>query len=173
MKITFPKLYRYDRKREHAYVAIPFPKGELFRENSVQIWDENRILPTQSRVTSYYEDGSIRYLFVRFMADLPANRKKMLEMKIGEEKTQDVQAIRIKRLESGFAVDGGVSFTVKDCAESIFESLEAGKKKYTARQFVGPVLVDGNDCHYQTKLGTWELEEEGSLVTILSCMESA
>ncbi len=170
MKITFPKLYRYDRIREHAYVAIPFKEGELFRESKVQIWDGDRILPTQNKVTSYYKDGSIRYLFVRFMADLPANQKKFLEMKIGEERAPELQALSVKRIEGGFNVDGGVSFVVKDDAESVFDSLTVGKQSYTAGQFVGPVLVDGNDCRYQTKLGKWELEEAGPLVTILSCM---
>ena len=38
MKITFPKLYRYDRKREHAYVAVPFPQGALWDGERVQLW---------------------------------------------------------------------------------------------------------------------------------------
>lgn len=169
MNITFPKLYRYDRIREHAYVAIPFKEGELRNEKCVQVWDGDVLLPTQKKVTSYHKDGSIRYLFVRFMADLPANRKKNLEMKIGEEKTGDVRAIQIHKKEDGYEVHAGVDFQVKNNSESLFEYVKSGEKCYQAEQFVGPVLVDGEDCRYQTRLGNWEVEEEGPLVTILSC----
>ncbi|MBQ7920879.1 MAG: glycoside hydrolase family 127 protein [Lachnospiraceae bacterium] len=170
MNITFPKLYRYDRIREHAYVAIPFKMGELQSEQKAQIWDGDILLPTQNKVTSYHKDGSIRYLFVRFMADLPANHKKQLEMKIGDEKNCEVQGIKILKKEDELEVHGGVEFAVKDDSENLFEYVKVAEKAYRAKQFVGPVLVDGDDCCYQTKLGAWELEEEGPLVTILSCM---
>ncbi|MBQ8821638.1 MAG: glycoside hydrolase family 127 protein [Lachnospiraceae bacterium] len=170
MKITFPKLYRYERKREHAYVAIPFKEGALQSESSVQIWDGERLLPVQSKVTSYHKDGSVRYLFVRFMADLPANQKKILELKTGGENRGAVQGIQVHSTGSGFAVKGGVDFGVSDDSESVFDYVSACGKTYKGQQFVGPVLTDGAGCKYKTKLGKWELEEEGSLVTILSCM---
>ena len=79
MEIRFPKLYRYDRPREHCHVAIPFKQGELTDADCVQIFQDGHCMPSQKKVTSRYADGSIRYLFVRFLANLPANAKAVLE----------------------------------------------------------------------------------------------
>lgn len=170
MKITFPKLYRYDRRREHAYVAVPFPQGELWDEERVQLWDTEKALPVQSKVTSYHKDGSIRYLFIRFMADLPANRRTDFALKTEGRRAAEVDGIAVSPTETGFAVQGNVSFAVSHHSQSMFDYLTVCGKTYKAEQFVGPVLTDGEDCRYQTQLGQWEIEEEGPLVTILSCM---
>ena len=170
MKITFPKLYRYDRRREHAYVAVPFPQGALWEEERVQLWDKEKALPVQSKVTSYHKDGSIRYLFMRFMADLPANKKAYFELKTEGREAAPVSGIVVSPTETGFAVRGSVSFAVSHHGQNMFDYVTVGGRTYKAEQFVGPVLTDGEDCRYQTKLGEWEIEEEGPLVTILSCM---
>ncbi len=78
MEIRFQKLYRYRREREHCQVAIPFAEGVLREESRVQIYQDGHLVPSQKKVTSRYGDGSIRYLFVRFLADLPANKKAVL-----------------------------------------------------------------------------------------------
>ena len=79
MKIKFDKLYRYDRVQEHCSIAIPVQKGELYDLEDVQILDGDKVLPIQKKITSRHQDGSIRYMFLRFMADLPGNAKKQFE----------------------------------------------------------------------------------------------
>ena len=74
MDIYFDKLYRYPRISEPVSVAIPMKKGTLYDTEHIAVLQEGKAVPVQPKVTSRYEDGSIRYLFVRFMADLPANR---------------------------------------------------------------------------------------------------
>ena len=96
MQISFSKLYRYDRIKEHCYVAIPFAKGILREEREVQLFQNDKRVPVQTKVTSKYDDGSIRYLFVRFLADLPANRGTALEMIIRkrDEREDSTEAFR-------------------------------------------------------------------------------
>ena len=78
VEIYFDKLYRYPRNEEHCFIAIPLKKGELKDLSKVAILQSGKPLPIQEKVTSYYEDGSVRYMFLRFMADLPANSKATL-----------------------------------------------------------------------------------------------
>ena len=58
IKVKFDKLYRWDRKREHCSIAVPIRKGQLWSAEKVQVMDGDSVLPSQTKVTSRYEDGS-------------------------------------------------------------------------------------------------------------------
>lgn len=163
MKIIFDKLYRYDRPQEHCSIAIPVKEGELYDLSGVQILDGGRALPVQKKVTSRYQDGSIRYMFLRFMADLPGNGKKQFECDFHSKDEVSYEGIHTERAEDGLAVDcGGLKFFVKHNSSHLFDSLTDGGRTYTAEQFVGPVLkTDGEE--YGVRFGTWTVEEEGPL----------
>ena len=77
IEIFIDKLYRYDRFLEHCYIGFPLKKGLLMNEEGITLYDpeKGRKLPTQIKATSRYDDGSIRFIFIRFLADIPANRK--------------------------------------------------------------------------------------------------
>lgn len=176
MDIRFQKLYRYDRLKEHCYVAIPFAKGALMEEGKVQICQNGKYVPMQSKVTARYEDGSIRYLFTRFMADLPGNQKAVLECMtdvdvntLKADNTVAYDALCVNATENGFVVKGGLEFQVSNGASTIFDWLEDGHRRYTAKQFVGPLLVDGTGTEYGVRLGDWRIVEGGPLCAILSC----
>lgn len=185
MQISFPKLYRYDRIKEHCYVAIPFAKGILTKEREVQLVQNGKKVPIQTKVTSKYDDGSIRYLFVRFLADLPANRGTALEMTIGKQDGQedsteafrqtmasevDDTSLQVTSSGNGYVVKAGVEFQVSDNALHIFDWLEDGHRRYEAEQFVGPVLTDGKGNCYGVQLGVWQAVETGPLCAVLTCM---
>ncbi len=178
MKLHFPKLYRYDRRMEHCYIAIPFAKGAFTEEDRIVVLEDDMQMPVQSKVTARYEDGSVRYLFVRFLADLPANKKKDLQaevLKKGEEcvsPEREYTALTVRRNDSRITVDGGeggLKFTVADSAAHIFKSLSDGRKEYTAEQFAGPYLKDGHGKYYVPALTEWRVIEEGPLVAVLRC----
>ena len=88
MEIYLDKLYRDDKTAEPLFLAVPFPKGKLRDERKVRILDGNASLPLQSRVTSRYEDGSVRFLFLRFLADMPGNKKLTFLLDIDETETE-------------------------------------------------------------------------------------
>ena len=71
------KLYRYDRKNEHCFIGFPLEKGLVSDVARISVLDTEKetSLPVQIKATSRYRDGSIRFVFVRFLADIPANKK--------------------------------------------------------------------------------------------------
>lgn len=77
--ICFDKLYRYDRIAEPCYIGIPVKEGELWNTDGVGVYQEGRRLPLQSKITSRHKDGSVRFLFLRFLADLPGNQGAVLQ----------------------------------------------------------------------------------------------
>lgn len=177
MEVRFPKLYRYDREREHCQVAIPFVKGELMDSELIQIYQDGRLMPSQKKVTSRHSDGSIRYLFVRFLADLPGNAKAVLEAKkVSEAELKQggakLSALQVEVTSQGVHVKGALEFSVSNNTATLFDYLKDGHKTYTAEQFVGPLLEDGTGSRYGVKLGQWRVEETGPLVAVLRCMGS-
>lgn len=176
MDIRFQKLYRYDRVKEHCYVAIPFAKGVLTDADRVRICQNGKYVPVQSKVTSRHEDGSIRYLFTRFMADLPGNQKAVLECNtdvegeaITAENSVAYKELHVTPTGNGYLVKGGVDFQVSNGAVTVFDWLEDGNRRYTAKQFVGPMLVDGDGNEYGVHLGEWKVVEAGPLCAVLRC----
>ena len=88
MKIYFDKLYKDDRLKELCGICVPFPKGALNKDDidTVTILDVDRKVPAQVHLTSSWEDGSVRYIYTHFLADLPGNaRKEMLLTYKGDE----------------------------------------------------------------------------------------
>ena len=179
MKIKFEKLYRYDRIGEPCFIGIPVKKGLLRSEEGVRILDGDRVLPSQTRVTARHQDGSIKFLFVRFLTDLPGNRGKELECELqsgaGEETgwnalredPQDqFQGIRLETLKNAFSVDcGKLKFTLENGGEHLFGSLETETERFEGEQFVGPVLhTDAGS--YQTRFGEWKAVEQGPVCAI-------
>ncbi len=175
MKIRFPKLYRYDRPKEHCQTAIPFAEGVLKDENRVQVYQEGHLMPSQKKVTSRYADGSIRYLFLRFLADLPGNGGTSLEAVFDtkERYAGEYPELTVEASGNGYEINAGgdgVKFAVSHYARTVFDWLEDGHKKYTAGQFVGPLLEDGEGNRYGIRLGEWQALETGPLTAVLRCM---
>lgn len=169
MELKFPKLYRYDRFREHCYVAVPFAKGTLTDASKVQIKQDGQVMPVQTKVTSYHEDGSIRYLFVRFLANLPANQKTSLDMEFAADCRNEYDGIQIEETKDGYVVNGGLRFAVQNKSKGIFSWLEDGNRRYEQEQFRGPFLKSGEET-YGIELGQWKISEAGPLVAVLRCM---
>lgn len=167
--IYFDKLYRYPRIEEHCFVAIPAKKGELKTLSKVAVLQNGKPVPMQGKVTSYHEDGSIRYLFLRFMADLPANSKATLNCNFNSEIKSNYDGMKVNSTEYGINVDcDGLTFKLKNNSSSIFEELNDGNKTYSAEQFVGPYLMDGNGVSYEMSVGKWKVVESGPICSVIT-----
>ena len=188
--IYIDKLYRYPRIQECVHIAVPFKKGELNTVEDIAIIQNGKECLIQPRVTSRYDDGSVRFLFVSFMADLPANKrakvllvtdKKEYDKAISETAanaalniagnvTEAVpEAAVVKETANGFMVDcGAISYEVSNASESIFASLNDGRKQYTSDNFVGPILRDkaGND--YKMHINKWRVVQSGPVEVVLA-----
>lgn len=170
MDIKFPKLYRYDRNYEHCSIAIPFAKGCMQDIDAIHIYQNDRLVPSQKKITALYEDGSVKYAFVRFVADLPANKGAKLECRIDESIKEDYKGIVLEKKDGSIKVNAGVDFLVSDNSNSLFTWLCDGRKTYTKEQFRGPYLSDGEGNTYGVRLGEWKVAEYGPLCTVLRCM---
>lgn len=193
------KLYRYPRLQEHLAVAVPFKQGELTDISSVQVWDETGIqtkrLPVQCKATAKYPDGSVKYLFLRFMGDLPGNAGKEFTLVWGDEskKLQQVgtvqqlsegndhgnlqmtgvsEALDVEKTGEGYRIINGIHrLEVKDHSNGLIESLYDGQQQYDRDRFAGPYLEIREKgailpaC--DMTLGEWKITEEGPLCVIL------
>ena len=119
MKLFFPKLYRYERLQEHCAVGMPFPQGAFRESMRLKVLDDGKELPVQSRVTSRYADGSIRYLFVRTMVDLPAGRGKTLDASVVEDSAPVYAGLTVTEQDHSIEVHGARTDWISPCATEV------------------------------------------------------
>lgn len=169
MEIIFDKLYRYDR-RIQSEIAIPVRQGELKSLDKVQILQKGKAVPIQKKVTSRYADGSIRYLLLRFLADLPGNQREILECDFYSEKEAEQVELDCERVTNGVIIRNRfLTVEIQNKTKHLFSSLKAGEKNYRAEQFVGPYLKTGDGKEYQMVFGNWDVKEEGAVYIRIGC----
>lgn len=169
MEIIFDKLYRYDRKVP-SYIAIPVKEGELKSLDRVQILQNGKAVPIQKKVTSRYADGSIRYLLLRFLADLHGNKREILECDFHSDKKPEQLELHCERAADGFVIRNRfLTVALQNGTEHLFSTVKAGEKFYHAEQFVGPYLKDGDGKEYQMVFGDWNIVEEGAVYIRIGC----
>lgn len=190
IRLYLEKLYRYPRVMEPMGVGIPVEKGRLKEADKVRVMDDGVLLPSQSKVTSRYEDGSVRFLFTRFQGTLPGNCGKEFQLYLdgadekenaagaaggkaecgaeqgGSVKTPSVTTVRQK--EYIRVSTGTLDFAVRDYSDNIFEELDYQGRHFVKEQFVGPVLRDGHGAEYGIHIDRWSIIEEGPVCTVLS-----
>ena len=180
------KLYRYDRKNEHCFIGFPLEKGLVSDVARISVLDTEKetSLPVQIKATSRYRDGSIRFVFVRFLADIPANKKSRYVCVIDDN--EDAEAceqaafnpVKLTKTEGGFelaTVDdmNGKTYVIalSDDSDRLFDAVTFGEKRYEGEQFVGPKLkrrdASSESAAYAVKTGAWQVVEEGPLCVIL------
>ena len=165
LTLHFEKLYNRDRLDQPAYISIPLPKGELFDTDKIRFYQEHKMLLVQPRVLSRYQDGSIRYLFLRFLADIPANQGTIVTCDLHGEADFPVFAntvvpnLTCEKIEHGFEVStGAIHFTLRNHTDYLFEEVKAFETNYTKEQFVGPTLkLEGTEQMLTMQYGKWKM----------------
>lgn len=180
--ILFDKLYKNDRVSEPCAIGIPVKMGEIAGVENVTIYQEGVKLPSQVKVTSRHKDGSVRFLFLRFLADLPGNKKLKLQCDLHANKDETCgkfNPVSVEQTAKGFVVSSvsdksglPISFAVENSGEGIFAALEAEGRTYNKNQFVGPFLKDGEGNSYTVSMGDWAVAEEGPVCVILKAKGS-
>ncbi len=169
--IKFEKLYRYARISEPCFLGLPVKKGLIpaGQLEKIAVSQNGRAVPIQTKVTSLYPDGSARYIFMRFLADLNANKSTILQCDLtGEIAQQSYEVMQVEESEKGIFVNtGALSFEVQHHSEHLFTRLTDARKTYSAEQFAGPFLTDGEGSKYGVKIGTWRVAESGQVYTRL------
>ena len=178
IQINIDKLYKYDRKAEPCFIGFPLPKGKLTDTDHISLFAKDTRLPLQTKVTSRYEDGSIRFVFLRFLADLPANRAMTIDCDLNSSTDQAIASHNPVSVE--MTKDGAVLKTVSDETGSLFcmelknqsdhliESVTADGTTYAGGTFEGPVLREKEqNGAYAIKTENWEIVEEGPVCAIV------
>lgn len=182
INLHLEKLYRYPRIMEPMWIAVPVKKGQLSGASDVSVYDGTEKLPVQTKVTARYDDGSVRFLFTRFMGNLPGNsakdfslyldekdRREYVEDSAVQECASDAGQLVVTQNADGFAVDTGtLCFRVKNFSENLFDTLMCGRQLYEREQFMGPYLCDGMGTKYNVTIDRWRVVEEGNVCTILA-----
>lgn len=181
--IHFDKLYRYERIAEPCCIGIPVKEGELRELSGVRVYQGQKSLPLQAKVTSRHRDGSVRFLFLRFLADLPANRGTSLQCSLhGDPDGMDAErvsapAVRVSPDDQGITVStdcgaGSFSFRVRHNGDTVFDRVDAPGKLYEGRQFAGPFLKDGEGRGYRVRFDRWQVVESGPVCAIIKARGS-
>ena len=180
INLHLDKLYNCTRQMEPMWVGFPLKKGRLMDVAQIKVADGTCCLPSQSKVTSRYEDGSVRFAFTRFMGDLPANRAKDFSLYLDNEDmeadgitvkqgTDAATQLVISREQDGYTVDTGViKAALRNYSGHIFDSLSYKGRMYTAGQFIGPVLCDELENRYEVDIDEWRVVEEGPVCVIFA-----
>lgn len=167
--IYIDKLYCYPRSAEPCCIGIPLKKGALTSLDKVQVLQEKKPLPIQKKVTSRYEDGSVRFMFLRFLADLPANKGVVLQCELDSEKKSDQESMEVLIREDGVRVNtGAIAFEVKNDSSHLFSWLETKGRRYEKEQFIGPLLKTGDGKACDITIGKWQAVETGAVCAILT-----
>ena len=169
IKLHFEKLYSTERKQEHCQAAVPFSRGRFYDTEGFALLQGTYRRKGQFKVTSRWDDGSIRWLFIRFLADFPRNRPTDCYLVLpGEEEGQWQE-------QPGVKIQGRTVYTGKDLSFQLPENLTASqtggllekvwfREKEVACSFPYPVLKTaekGRSVSYTVYPGQWEVEEQG------------
>lgn len=194
--LSFDKLYNKDRLARPCFVSIPLAQEALRDADIVTLWQKGKRLPVQKKVLSRYPDGSVRFLFLRFLADIPANQTAEVECDLfGEYLVRSFQetngnsflqaakeyfqgdgkaeeASLVWEQEQGYQVNTGIlSFIVRHKGAGLLEQVCAFGKTYPGEQFSGMILETeeaGKKTMCHMKYGEWRIVEEGPVCVVLS-----
>lgn len=164
INLHFEKIYSTKGRWEPCSVAVPFGKGKLKDCSGVRVYDENKDpVPTQARATALYPDRSIKWLFVRFMAKVPALKPTDYFLDISSEP----MSLRTIKADEKSADTGSLSFRVSEKENTLFDEIRLGEKVFDSSFISAPQLKDGKDREYDFRAEKWELSESGEVCAVL------
>ena len=161
IKLHFEKLSRYARKGEFVETAVPFKEGELKDPQRVIINDNGRNIAPQVNVTSTWKDGSVKWLHLSFLTDLPGNEAK--DVYLHPEGEADCPLQKVSLDETSGKIDTGTLRAVlaPKGSRRLFDTLESGDAVFTGDEFVGPVLGTDSGKYTLQLNNDWVYIEKG------------
>lgn len=101
--------------------GLPFPEGVLGDASHLRLLDaDGRELPLQSEVTARHPDGSVQWLLLDFVADIPAESNAAYAVEFGSEveRTVEPEGISVAETDGTLVVDTGELRVIFDPAHS-------------------------------------------------------
>ena len=164
IQLHFESIYSTEGRWEPCSAAFPLREGELTDCRRVRVLDENgQPVPTQARATALYPDGSVKWLFTRFMAKTPALKSVDYALDLQAEASgfEPLQAD-----ESGLDT-GCLRLTPSMAPGALLEQVQSAYETYGSDALSAPVLTDGSGVAYGFQIERWELLEQGEVCAVL------
>lgn len=167
--IYFEIVSRYSKKGEPATTAVPFSQGELKPEELKRLvmTDGTSYFQAQFKATSFWKDGSVKWLLIHFLADLPANEEANYYLEFADRGLEDNQDEVVRILKEGDLTvldNGAVRAELAGPGSCcLFERIVTDKHIYGKNEIKGPVMEDKEGQEYVICLDEtgWEIVESG------------
>ncbi len=98
-----------DRQQAPVRGGLPFRRGELADPSHIRLLDASgRERPVQGLVTSYWPEGTVRWLCIDFTTDIAANQQQAFTLAYGTEvRPTSRSSLKVRQRGNGVAVDTG------------------------------------------------------------------
>ena len=176
-EIKIDKLYRNEHKSEPVFIGFPLPKGKLADPSLAGVYSKDMRLPSQAKATARYEDGSVKFLFLRFLVDTPANKAMSVECDLEGKRSGtpvEYHPVSVSSLSEGLRIETGddrgetFSLELRNGSDRIIEKVIANGTTYAKERFTGPMLREkGQSGAYDLKIEDWQIVEDGPVCAIV------
>lgn len=164
ISLQFEKISMYPRYEEPSIIAVPFAKGVLTDTTRVSVLDGNMAVPTQTRVTAKWPDGSIKWLLLHFLADLPANLGKRFNISTDDVTTTPKEPVMIELVNGALVIRTGAieAELTAPGGTGLFQALKRIGGVPT-HDVVGPSLRNASNQEYECEISAegWRIIEPG------------
>ena len=162
--LHFEKIYSTEGRPEPCSVALPLRAQELTDCRGVRVLDEQgRPVPTQAKATALYPDGSVKWLFVRFMACVPAMRAVTYALDLHS----NCPGFEPVAANADGARTGSLAFSLSRKPGALFDEIQLGETVYGSQAIYAPALTDAEGRAYDFSIDEWSLVESGEVCAIL------
>lgn len=165
IKLHFEKTYNSDRKKEHIYFGIPLKKGALTAARGSITDSEGTVYPSDIRTTAYWDDGSVKWLFVRGMVDLPKNAAIDYYFDTEKDERGDFSPVLVK---DNSIETGSMKILLSNKETRLFDSISYMGKTYDSSCISYPILTDAEGTVYDFKIDRWYVKEQCPICTVIT-----
>jgi len=173
-KLVFEKYANFDRANEPVNVAIPFAKGIVPKDalGRFRVFGEKGDAASQVLALGHWDDGSVKWAKVDFMADLPANAGAVYGYDFeGPARKPALSPITILQTDDTLEIDNGcITLLLNNKAGSnLFSCLSRKNFRLGAQDMDGPYIIDENGIKHAALTGeAWTVEEHGAVLAKVS-----
>ena len=167
-RIHFEIVSRYDKQKEPAVTGVPFGKGELKPDDidHLVVTDGSFCCEAQFKPTAFWDDQTVKWLLVTFLADLPANEEKDYFIEYSKSLPNlSLSSIRINIDGKKLLLDNGqLCLQMAEPEKNyIFEKIITNDHTWEHNEIKGPVITSEDGTEYTIHLDKsgWEIIEAG------------
>ncbi len=170
-ELFFEKISHYDRPQEPVTFGIPFPRGALSRVGQFALYDGPGEVCCQKSATGRWDDGSIRWLLVHCLLDLPGGSGKSFRFAVedgGRGAVAPAAAVKVVDGEREVVLDTGpLQLAVGRPGTDLIRSVTLhGEPLWEEGSWPGFSVIDGQGTAFATAADDTaqvEIEERGPL----------